>query len=209
MDIRSSSISSVDPDHHTNNMDERRTDSPDNASFLTYLEPSYFDSFYAVDECQKNALETEHMNFFNTSKDTYQCLCGASGNNPCSCSLTRGASADSSEGSTESRNSPSANALPFMFVEGASTTVEKRQVSVHYLMPLSASNIDRMQRRKNQNRAAQERYREKQQTTLTNAMKKIEQLSAELKLVRGQKQHFQVMYEDLEAQLLDLRSKSS
>lgn len=40
-------------------------------------------------------------------------------------------------------------------------------------------------------------------------MKKIEQLSAELKLVRGQKQHFQVMYEDLEAQLLDLRSKSS
>ena len=96
-----------------------------------------------------------------------------------------------------------------MFVEGASTTVEKRQVSVHYLKPLSASNIDHMQRRKNQNRAAQERYREKQQTTLTNAMKKIEHLSAELKLVRGQKQHFQVMYEDLEAQLLDLRSKSS
>ena len=208
MNIEPSSIPSVDFDHHTNNMDERRTDSPDNASFLTYLEPSYFDSFYAVDECQKDALETEHM-MFNTSKDTYQCLCGASGNTPCSCPLTRGNSADLSEGSTESRNSPSASSLPFMFVEGASTTVEKRQVSVHHMRPLDASNTDNIQRRKNQNRAAQERYREKQQTTLTNAMKKIEQLSAELKLVRGQKQHFQVMYEDLEAQLLDLRSKSS
>ena len=189
-------------------MNEPRTDSPNNVSFLTYLEPSYFDSFYAVDECQKNALEAEHMKF-NTSKDTYQCLCGAAGNTPCNCPLTRGTSADSSEGTTESRNSPSANVLPFTFVEQASTTAEKRQVSVQHVKPPGASNIDSVQRRKNQNRAAQERYREKQQTTLTNAMKKIENLSAELKLVRAQKQHFQVMYEDLEAQLLDLRSKSS
>ena len=189
-------------------MGEHRIDSPYNVPGLTYLEPSYFDSFYAVDECQKNALDTEHTTF-HTSKDTYQCLCGASGNTPCSCPLTQGTSAYSSEGSTESRNSPSANVQPFMFVEQASTTAEKRQVSVKPMKTLCVSRVDCVQRRKNQNRAAQERYREKQQTTLNNAMKKIENLSSELQLVRAQKQHFQVMYEDLEAQLLDLRSKSS
>ena len=63
-----------------------------------------------------------------------------------------------------------------------------------------------IQRRKQQNRIAQEKYREKHNRILNDALQKIKVLEAELVCVKAQREHFRLLYEDLETQMLEARS---
>lgn len=53
---------------------------------------------------------------------------------------------------------------------------------------------------------AQEKYREKHNRILNDALEKIKALETELTNVKSQREHFRLLYEELETQLLDLRS---
>ena len=70
----------------------------------------------------------------------------------------------------------------------------------------SLQSLTNNERRKQQNRNAQEKYREKQNKVLKDAFRRIELLEAELASVKSEREHFRVLYENLETQLLELRS---
>ncbi|KAJ9616492.1 hypothetical protein H2200_000211 [Cladophialophora chaetospira] len=67
----------------------------------------------------------------------------------------------------------------------------------------------RKERRRQQNRAAQVRHRDKRNRFLHETLRNIEAMNEELKQTRAQRDYFRMMYEDLETQMMQLRSQSS
>jgi phage shock protein A len=66
-----------------------------------------------------------------------------------------------------------------------------------------------LQRRREQNRVAQVRHRDKRNRFLHEVLRKIEALDKELQQTRSQRDHFRRMFEDLEHQVMQLQSQSS
>ncbi|EXJ62055.1 hypothetical protein A1O7_02488 [Cladophialophora yegresii CBS 114405] len=67
----------------------------------------------------------------------------------------------------------------------------------------------RKERRRQQNRAAQVRHRDKRNRFLHETMRNVEAMNEELKQTRAQRDYFRLMYEDLETQMMEMKSQSS
>ncbi|EXJ59499.1 uncharacterized protein A1O5_12124 [Cladophialophora psammophila CBS 110553] len=67
----------------------------------------------------------------------------------------------------------------------------------------------RKERRRQQNRAAQFRHREKRNRFLRETLRSIEALNEELRQTRAQRDYFRLMYEGLETQMLGIKSQSN
>ncbi|KIW70369.1 hypothetical protein PV04_02643 [Phialophora macrospora] len=67
----------------------------------------------------------------------------------------------------------------------------------------------RKERRRQQNRAAQVRHRDKRNRFLHETLRNFEALNEELKQTKAQRDYFRLMYEDLETQMTEMRSQSS
>ncbi|OAL39776.1 hypothetical protein AYO20_00688 [Fonsecaea nubica] len=67
----------------------------------------------------------------------------------------------------------------------------------------------RKERRRQQNRAAQVRHRNKRNRFLHETLRSIDSLSEELEHTRAQRDYFKLMYEDLETQLLEIRGQAN
>lgn len=65
------------------------------------------------------------------------------------------------------------------------------------------------QRRRQQNRAAQVRHRDKRNRFLHETLRNLEALNEELKQTKAQRDYFRTMYESLENQMVEIRSRSS
>ncbi|KIW87087.1 uncharacterized protein Z519_12384 [Cladophialophora bantiana CBS 173.52] len=63
----------------------------------------------------------------------------------------------------------------------------------------------RKERRRQQNRAAQYRHREKRNRFLRETLRSIEALNEELRQTRAQRDYFRLMYEGLETQMLEIK----
>lgn len=114
-------LASQTPAHRAN---DKKMESAGETNIFDFLEPRYFDPFFDVDEHEKRSLNKFMTN--TTSEDSFQCICGSSANRPCTCSFING---DSTDMSRETTTSPMEKELPFEFVEHASVSQEKKQVS--------------------------------------------------------------------------------
>ena len=119
----------------------------------------------------------------------------------CSCSMSPGniELRDRSE-----QTSPATHGEILSVVQGPSVSEDRKQVCP--LIRWQSQPLTTPERRKQQNRNAQEKYREKQGKVLKDALRRIEILDAELASVKSEREHFRALYENLETQLLEIRS---
>ena len=167
---------------------------------------------------------TSHVAFWG-KESTTSCLCGASPGSYCSClsmSIDFTPENDYFEQpptqklvvSQPSTHFPSTILTPRGFTTGKPPNPTRKEVSIGLarwfpFTSLSSKLTQTSQRRRQQNRAAQVRHRDKRNRFLHDTLINIESLHEELKQTRAQRDYFRLMCAGLEGEVVLLRSQAS